>query len=252
MKAYDDATYGERIAAVYDEFYASYEEEAIDLLSELAAGGRVLELGIGTGRIALPLAERGLDVAGIDASEAMVGKLRAKPGGDQIHVVQGSFAEFPADLADARFDLIFVVFNTFFALLTQEEQLQCLRSVAAHLSDDESPRGPGRFLIEAFVPDLKRFDRGQTVRVVHLAEDTVRLEATQLDPVAQQISSQHVILSESGIQLYPVKLRYAWPSELDLMAKLAGLKLQDRWDSWRRDPFRDESGKHVSVYSKAG
>jgi SAM-dependent methyltransferase len=246
MKAYDDATYGERIAAVYDAFYSDYEEDAIDLLDELADGGRVLELGIGTGRIALPLAERGLDVTGIDASQAMTDKLRAKPGGDQVRVVQGSFEEIPADLADERFDLVFVVFNTFFALLTQEEQAQCFRSVAAHLADH------GRFLIEAFAPDMKRFDRGQTVRVIDLSEDTVRFEATRLDPVAQQISSQHVVLSESGIRLYPVKLRYAWPSELDLMARLAGLTLQHRWGSWKRDAFTEKSGKHISVYGQAG
>lgn len=242
VRAYDDATYGERIAAVYDEFYSDYEEDTIDLLCELAAGGRVLELGIGTGRIALPLAERGLDMVGIDASDAMTKKLRAKPGGAEIRVVSGSFAEMPAELADERFDLIFVVFNTFFALLTQEEQVQCFQSVAAHLGDG------GRFLIEAFMPDLTRFQDRQTVRLINLSQGAVRLDVAQLDPVAQQVSSQHVVLTESGIQLYPVRLRYAWPTEIDLMAKLAGLSLQHRWGSWQKDAFTEESGKHVSVY----
>jgi len=246
MKAYDDATYGERIAAVYDEFYPACEEEVVDLLSELASGGRALELGVGTGRIALPLAGQGLEVVGIDASRAMTEQLRAKPGGDQIRLVEGSFAEMPTELDGERFDLIFVVFNTFFALLTQDEQVRCFRSVATHLAEG------GRFLIEAFVTDLTRFDGGQTVRLAHLSEDTLRLDVSQLDPVAQQISSQHVVLSDAGIQLYPVKLRYAWPSELDLMAKLAGLSLQHRWSSWRKDPFTEKSGKHVSVYGNAG
>jgi SAM-dependent methyltransferase len=251
MKAYDDASYGERIATVYDSFYPGHEEGAIDLLFELAAGGRVLELGIGTGRMALPLAERGLEVLGIDASPAMTERLRAKPGGDRIRVVQGSFAEMPAALDGERFDLIFVVFNTFFALLTQEEQVQCFRSAAAHLTNAGLRRGPGCFLIEAFVPDLARYEDGQAVRLVHLSQDAVRLDVAQLDPVAQQIASQHVVLTEEGLQLYPVKLRYAWPTELDLMAELAGLTLQHRWGSWRKDPFTKESGKHISVYGPA-
>ncbi len=246
MKAYDDATYGERIAGVYDEFYTGAEEDAVDLLCELAADGRVLELGIGTGRIALPLAERGLEVVGIDASEAMIDKLRAKPCGGEIHVVQGSFAEIPSELDGECFDLAFVVFNTFFALLTQEEQVRCFHSVAAHLADG------GRFLIEAFVPDLARFDDGQTVRLIHLSEKSVRLDVAQLDRASQQISSQHAVLTETGIQLYPVKLRYAWPAELDLMARLTGLTLQHRWGSWRKDAFTEKSGKHISIYGQAG
>ena len=250
-KAYDDATYGERIATAYDQFYPSYDENAIERLFELAAGGRVLELGIGTGRIALPLAQRGLEVVGIDASEAMVQRLRAKPGGDEIRVVKGSFAQMPRELDQDRFDLVFTVFNTFFALLTQEEQLRCFRSAAAHLVDGEAGQRSGRFLIEAFVPDLTRFEDGQAVRLVHLSDDSVRLDVAQLDPTAQQISSQHVVLTEEGPQLYPVKLRYAWPAELNLMAKLAGLTLQHRWGSWQKDPFTDQSGKHVSVYGPA-
>lgn len=245
-EAYQDATYGERIAAVYDNFYSGWEEESIDLLRELASGGRVLELGVGTGRIALPLAERGLEVVGIDASQAMIEKLRAKPGGDEIRVVQGSFAEMPAELDRERFDLIFVVFNTFFALLTQEEQVQCFRNVENHLTEE------GHLLIEAFVPDLTRFEDGQAVRLIHLSQHAARLDVAQLDPVGQQISSQHVVLTEDGIQLYPVKLRYAWPAELDLMAELAGLRLQHRWSSWQKDPFTEESGKHISVYEKPG
>ncbi len=246
MKSYADATYGEHISEVYDELYGTYEEGLIDRLVELAAGERVLELGIGTGRIALPLAERGLDVSGIDISPAMVSKLRAKPRGDEIRIVQGSFADFPAELDEDQFDLIYVVFNTFYSLLTQEEQVQCFRSVAAHLAED------GRFLIEVFVPDLTRFEDGQAVRLQHLSEDTVRLDAAELDLLNQHIASQHIRISTEGVKPYPVKLRYAWPSELDLMAQLAGLTLQQRWSTWQKDPFTKESTKHISVYAQAG
>lgn len=243
MKRYDDRTYGDRIAEVYDDFYAEFDEHAIDLLEELVAGGRVLELGIGTGRVALPLVDRGLDVVGIDASPAMIEKLRAKPGGDEIRVVEASFAEIPID---GRFDLVFVAFNTFFALLTQEAQVGCFRSVAAHLSDE------GSFLIEAFVPDLARFEDGQAVRLTELTDDSVRIHAAAVDVVNQRISSQHVLISQQGPRLYPVELRYAWPSELDLMADLAGLTLKQRWGSWRKDAFTKESRKHVSVYGRPG
>jgi SAM-dependent methyltransferase len=239
MGQYEAHTYGERIAGVYDEWHADYEESMVDLLCELAAGGRALELGIGTGRVALPLRARGVEVTGIDASEAMVARLRAKAGGGEIPVVQGNFAAF--DLGD-RFDLVYVVFNTFFGLLTQDEQVSCFQSVARHLTDD------GVFALELFVPDVCRFDRGQTVRAVKVDVDGVRLDATLHDRAAQMVTSQHVELSEAGIRLFPVRLRYAWPSELDLMARLAGLKLKQRCASWEKEPFSADSGKHISVY----
>jgi SAM-dependent methyltransferase len=235
-------TYGERIAHIYDEWYSDYEESAVDLLQELAGRGRVLELGIGTGRVALPLLRRGVHVSGIDASEAMIARLRAKTGGADIEVVLGNFAEI--DL-DTRFDLIYVVFNTFFNLQTQEEQVKCFRSVAEHLTHQ------GVFLIEAFVPDPCRFDRGQSSRVVHLGEDVVRLDVARHCPVEQQVSCQHVLLSEEGVRLFPVKLRYAWPSELDLMARLAGLRLKRRWGSWDKGKLTQESAKHLSLYGMA-
>lgn len=241
MKQYDDTTYGERIAEVYDEMYAKYDA-AIDLLHELARGGRVLELGIGTGRIALPLHRRGVDVMGIDASPAMIAKLHAKPDGAGIEVVQGSFAQIDVE---RQFDLIYVVFNTFYALLTQAEQVQCFQSVAAHLTE------AGVFLIEAFVPDLSRYDGRQSVRAINLSEDRVTLDVAQLDLLTQQVTAQHVLLSEEGMRLYPVKLRYAWPSEFDLMAQLAGLSLKHRWSSWEKDEFTAESGRHVSVYGRS-
>ena len=242
---YDEETYGRLFSDIYDTFYPSFDADALDSLEALASGGRILELGVGTGRVALPLAERGLDVTGLDASEAMIAKLQAKPGADRLRVIRGSFAKLPSQLDGERFELIFVVFNSFFALLTQAEQVQCFRSVAEHLTAD------GRFLIEAFVPDLTRFNDGQAVRVIHLDEDIVRLDAAELDVAQQQIVSQQLLVSDEGTKLFPVKLRYAWPPEMDLMAELAGLSLIERWGSWGRDPFTKASTKHVSVYGHA-
>ena len=211
-------------------------------LHSLARGGRALELGIGTGRIALPLQQQGTEVHGIDASDAMLAQLRAKPGSDTISLTTGNFADVAVE---GDFALVYVVFNTFYGLLTQEEQIRCFQNVAQHLSPD------GLFVIEAFVPDLTRYDRGQSLRTIHAGTDNVRIDAAQLDPVAQQITVQHIVLSEQGTRLYPVKLRYAWPTEFDLMARLAGLTLQERWSSWQRAPFTAASGSHISLYGHA-
>ncbi len=240
MKHYDDTTYGQRIAEIYDELYSDFDPAAIDLLAELAGEGTALELGIGTGRIALPLHERGIRVHGIDASEAMLARLKAKPHGDHLPLHTGSFASFALE---QRFNLIYVVFNTFFALLTQEEQVNCFQSVERHLTP------VGIFLIEAFVPDPCRFVNHQTLRVVGMREDLLRFDASQYDPVRQQVVSQHVFLSAEGTRMFPVKLRFAWPSELDLMARLAGLSLRQRWGSWGKDPFNRESQKHISIFA---
>jgi trans-aconitate methyltransferase len=239
MNEYQYSTYGNNISEVYDEFYAEFDPASIELLAKLAGDGPALELGIGTGRVAIPLHEKGIKLHGIDASEAMLSKLKAKGGGAEIKTLTGSFARFNIEQS---FRLIYVIFNTFFALLTQEEQVQCFQTVSDHLSED------GAFLIEAFVPDLKRFEDFQTVRAVSVTEDLVRLEVTQHDPLFQHIISQHVVIDPEGNRLYPVKLRYAWPSELDLMAKIAGLSLQQRWSSWMKDEFTQESKKHISVY----
>lgn len=242
MDTYKEDSYGERVAGVYDDWYAEYDDNTLVTLRELAQGGRVLELGVGTGRIALPLQRSGVEVHGIDASEAMVAKLRAKPGGESITVRLDNFADVAVE---GQFSLIYVLFNTFFALLTQDEQVRCFENVARHLSAD------GDFVIEAFVPDLTRFDGRQTVRAIRVGNDEVRLDASQLDPVSQQVMSQHIVLTEKGVRLYPVKLRYAWPTELDLMAQLAGLQLRHRWNSWKRTPFSEDSNKHISVYRHA-
>ncbi len=241
MKDYGPETYGERIAGVYDEMYADYDPAAIAALNQLADGGRALELGIGTGRIALPLKESGVDVSGIDVSEAMVANLRLKPGGKSIPVTFGDFVDVPAK---GKYSLVYVLFNTFYQLLTQEEQVRCITNVAGHLE----PRGV--FVVEAFFPDLTRYTDGQAVRAVSIGQDQVQLDVSEHDPVGQRITSQHMVFTQSGLRLYPVKIRYVWPTELDLMARLAGLVLKQRWGDWRGGEFTAGSSKHISVFGR--
>jgi SAM-dependent methyltransferase len=242
MPDYDPATYGDRIADVYDEWFAvpSDTEDTVGFLSDLAGSGPVLELGIGTGRVALPLAQRGHEVRGVDASEAMVEKLRAKTGGENIPVTIGDFAELDIE---EEFSLVYVVFNTFFALLSQEEQVRCFENVARRLRDEG-----GAFVIEVFVPDMTRWDRNQWIEARHVGNDNVVLDAARHDPAEQRVASNHLVVSEAGVKMYPVRLRYAWPSELNLMARLAGLRLRERWGGWRREPFTASSTRHISVY----
>jgi SAM-dependent methyltransferase len=241
MKDYVESTYGDHLAEVYDQWFGAYEDAAIEVLAELARGGRALELGIGTGRIALPLAARGIKVHGIDASNAMVSKLRARPGGKAISVAMGNFADVQIK---GKFSLVYIVFNTFFGLLTQEEQVRCFRNVAGHLVKG------GAFVIEAFVPDMKRFSGGQEVRASTVTTDRVSLQVSQHDPVGQRVRSQFVVFRNNELTLYPVEIRYCWPSELDLMAQLAGLQLRHRWGSWEREKFTSSSEKHISVYER--
>jgi len=239
MKEYSESTYGERIAEIYDQWYSDFDQSIIPTLVELSQGGRALELGIGTGRIALPLRDAGIEVHGIDASQAMLDKLKAKPGGESIQITLGNFVEVDVE---GHYDLIFVVFNTFFALFTQDEQIRCFKNVVNRLTPN------GVFVIEVFVPDMARYVDNQTVRVTAIDDNNVRLEVTQVDMITQQTNSKQIHLSEEGIRMYPVQVRYAWPSELDLMARLAGLSLQHRWGTWRKDDLTNESGKHISVY----
>jgi SAM-dependent methyltransferase len=244
MEGYGAETYGDRIAAVYDQLQVDRHDTdaCVELLAGLAGDGPVLELGVGTGRVALPLAARGLRVHGIDASEAMVERLRAKPGGEAVQVTFGDFAEVPVA---GTFPLVFVVFNTLFALPTQEHQVRCFARVAERLGED------GAFVVEAFVPDPARLARRQELTVDDVGVDHLVLTATQSDPVDQRIDSQHVVFAAGGVRLYPVSIRWAWPAELDLMARLAGLRLRDRWAGWRRQPFDADSATHVSVYERA-
>lgn len=237
-------TYGDTIADVYDDWASTAAGDplpAVDVLTELAGDASVLELGVGTGRVALPLAARGVEVHGLDSSAAMIDKLRAKPGGETIATTVGDMAHVPVD---GSFGLVYVVFNTFFALLTQDEQVGCFQAVARRLLSG------GRFLVEAFVPDTSRFDRGNRVSAVEVEREHVRLDVTLHDVAAQRLTAQHVVVSEAGIRLYPLVLRYAYPSELDLMARLAGLELESRWAGWDRAPFGPGSGSHVTVWRR--
>ena len=239
MNEYSEATYGERIAGIYDQWYTDYDPAAIHTLVELAHGGKALELGIGTGRIAIPLLKSGVSVHGIDASESMVAKLHAKPDGEKIPVTMGNFADVAVD---GKYSLIYVVFNTFFSLLTQEEQIHCFHNVTRHLAAE------GVFVIEAFVPDLTRFTGGQAMRVGRIGDTEVQIDVSEIEQDKQLITSQHVLLTEQGTHFYPVKIRYVWPSEMDLMAKLGGLHLKKRWSDWKKNEFTGESGKHISIY----
>jgi SAM-dependent methyltransferase len=243
MDGYDAATYGDRIADVYDDLYPPGPgvDDAVALLADLAASGAVLELGVGTGRLALPLAARGVNVEGVDASATIVEKLRAKPGGERLEV---RLADFGRDRLGADFALVFVAFNTFFALADQSSQVACVANVAAALAPG------GRFVMEAFVPDLGRFDRGQRTDTTAIAVQQVTINSAIHDPVSQRVESMHTIVRPDGIAMYPVVICYAWPAELDLMARLAGLEPEHRWGGWDQQPFTANSGQHVSVWRK--
>jgi SAM-dependent methyltransferase len=236
--------FGERVAAVYDERSASMFDPAVvgpavDMLAELAGDGRALEFAIGTGRIALPLAERGVRVAGIDNSEAMVARLRDKAGAERIDAVVGDMA---ATRLDGEFSLVYLVFNTIFNLVTQDGQVACFENAAAHL------RSGGRFVIEARVPELQRLPLGQTV--LPWRADPGGISAYVYDVVTQRLSGQHYHFIDGRVETSPTEMRYAWPAELDLMARLAGMRLADRWGGWRREPFTALSPSHVSVYER--
>jgi SAM-dependent methyltransferase len=243
MEHYEPSmSFGEDVAARYDDAPRGDEAACVAFLEQLAGGGPALELAIGTGRIALPLAARGIPVHGVDISPAMVARLRGKPGGDQILVTMGDFAAVPVP---GRFRLIYVVYNTLFNLLTQDEQVRCFENVAAHLTDD------GSFVVEAFVPAyLTRLRDDQYVDAEAVGVDKVRLDVARHDPVTQRLYENHVTITAEGIHLHPIVTRYAWPSELDLMARLAGLRLRDRWAGWQREPFTAASRAHVSVYGR--
>jgi SAM-dependent methyltransferase len=234
------ASFGEDAAEVYDDSPRGDEAETVTFLAGLADGGPVLELAVGTGRIALPLAATGLRVDGIDLSEAMVAKLRAKPGGDRLAVTIGDFADVPVE---GRYPLVYLVYNTLFNLLTQDDQVRCFAGVAEHLTPD------GVFVVEAFVPTfLYQLRDHQYVDAESIGVASLRLDVGRHDPVGQVLDETHVALTASGVRLYPIVTRYSWPAELDLMARLAGLRLRDRWGGWLHEPFTADSRRHVSVY----
>jgi SAM-dependent methyltransferase len=244
MEGWGISTYGDSIAEIYDELYEDLFADKVaqvELLAELARGGRALELAIGTGRIALPLAAKGVEVHGIDSSAEMVERLRAKPGGTDIPVSFGDFADVEVD---GEFKLIYLIFNTLFALTTQEDQIRCFENVAKHLTDD------GAFALSAFIPDMSRYERHQNVNVTDVGIDKVHVDFARHDPVNQTVSTTHLLIREGQVKMFPVFLRYAWPSEIDLMAKLAGLELKARYGDWDRSAFTSESKQHVSLYGK--
>jgi SAM-dependent methyltransferase len=239
-----DGYFDERVASRYDDssaemFAAEAVVPAVDLLAELASGGRALELGIGTGRIALPLAQRGVEMQGIDLSSAMVAKLREKPGGEEIPV---AIADFATTRLDGTFRLAYLVFNTINNLTRQADQVACFRNVAAHLEPG------GCFLIEVGVPDLRRLPPGETMHVFDASKGHLGID--EYDVANQGLVSHHFSLVDGVIERVSMPFRYVWPSELDLMAELAGMRLRDRWSGWRREPFTSESRQHVSVWEK--
>ena len=237
-----DGYFDERIAATYDEtsaemFESAVLQPAVDLLVELAAGGRALELGIGTGRIALLLAARGVPVHGIELSKAMAGRLHAKPGGGDIGVTIGDFA---TTTVEGSFSLAYLVFNTIMNLTTQAEQVACFRNVAAHLEPG------GCFVIEVGVPGLRWLPPGETFQVFTGTENYWGID--EYDVANQGLISHHLESVDGKLERFSVPFRYVWPAELDLMAELAGMRLRERWSGWNREPFTSESTKHVSVW----
>jgi len=243
MKDFDPTkSFGDDTAASYDDSLRGDEAETVSCLEKLARGGPALELAIGTGRIGLPLAARGLRVDGIEQSAAMIARLREKPGGDAIAITQGNMADVQVS---GSYRLIFVVFNTLYNLLTQADQVRCFENVARHLTDD------GVFLVEAALPDsLYRLRDNQYVDAEAIDVDQVSLDVGRYDPVTQLLDESHVRLSSRGIRVSPIVTRYIWPSEMDLMARIAGLRLQARWSGWNGELFDARSTRHVCVYGR--
>ncbi|WP_406393241.1 class I SAM-dependent methyltransferase [Streptomyces sp. NBC_00882] len=240
----DDGYFGESVAATYDEssaemFTPDAVEPAVEVLAELARAGRALELGVGTGRIALPLARRGIEVHGIDLSRAMADRLRAKPGGEAVGVTIGDFA---SARVLGTFSVGYLVFNTIMNLTTQDAQVDCFRNVAAHLAPG------GTFVVEVMIPQLRKLPPGQNAVPYYVGEN--RLGFDTYDVATQAMASNHVRVEDGRGSFRTIPFRYVWPAELDLMARLAGMRLRDRWEDWSRAPFTSESETHVSVWEK--
>jgi Methyltransferase domain len=236
--------FDERIAKAYDAKWDYLAEPAVvdpavNFLAELAGTGAALELGIGTGRLALPLSQRGVAVHGIELSPAMVAQLRAKPGADTIGATIGDFA---TTRVDGTFTLAYLVRNTIANLTTQDQQVACFGNVAAHLESG------GCFVIEVYVPELQRLPPGETIHA--FAVTPTHLGFEEYDVATQIANSHHYWMVDGKLETFSAPFRYVWPSELDLMARLAGMTLRERWNSWERDPFTSDSRSHVSVWEK--
>jgi SAM-dependent methyltransferase len=240
----EDGYFGEKVAATYDEttahlFDLAVVQPTVDFLAALAGTGRALELGIGTGRIAVPLTQRGVEVHGIELSRAMTSRLHAKPDGERIPVTIGDFA---TATAHGTFRVAYLVRNTIMNLTTQAAQVACFRNVAAHLEPG------GCFVIEVGVPGLQRLPPGETFQVFDWSDEHWGID--EYDIENQGLISHHFRLIDGRIELQSIPFRYVWPAELDLMAKLAGMRLRERWAGWKREPFTGESRQHVSVWEK--
>ena len=239
-----DGYFGESVAATYDEeaahlFDPAVIDPAVEFLVELAGDGRALEFGIGTGRLALPLAHRGVPVHGIELSKAMTVRLHAKPGSEGIDVTIGDFA---TTTVDGVFSVAYLVRNTIMNLTTQDAQVACFRNVAAHLEPG------GCFVIEVLIPGLQRLPPGQTIQDFHLSESKWGLD--EYDVATQGLISHHFTFRDREVTRRSLPFRYAWPAELDLMAQLGGMALRERWSSWKKEPFTSESREHISVWEK--
>jgi SAM-dependent methyltransferase len=245
MEGYRQDTYGERWSPVFDDLAPDHPDTLAspERLVEWAASGRVLELGIGTGRVALPIAERGVEVHGIDVSPAMLARLAVKPGAEAVTAWTADMASFTCN---SCYSLVYVLASTFLMLLTEEEQRGCLRSVARCLLPD------GLFVLEAEVPDLGRFTDGQVVHIQEMRSDLVELLLARHVPALQRIDYQRVRIEAGGIRLLPVSYRCTGPADLDEMAAAAGLRLVERHGGWRGEPFDEWSRRHVSVYAASG
>ena len=240
----EDGFFDERIAASYDEssaeeFDPSVVDPAVEFLVAHAGSGRALELGIGTGRIALPLAQRGVPVHGIELSNAMAAKLRAKPGGEDIGITIGDFA---TTTVEGPFSLAYLVYNTIMNLTTQAAQVACFRNVAAHLEPG------GGFVIEVMVPELRRLPPNETFHVFAGQEGYWGID--EYDVANQGLFSHHLEVVDGKLETLSIPFRYVWPAELDLMAELAGMTLRERWSGWKREPFTSDSRQHVSVWER--
>lgn len=235
--------FGKEIAEKYDDDQSIYEPKvlnsAVEFLAKLADGGTALEFGIGTGRIALPLSQKGIKVQGIDLSPDMIAQLQSKPGADSIGITIGNFSETKVN---QRFQLVFLVFNTITNLTTQDEQVDCFRNAAAHLEIG------GCFVIETFIPELRLLPHGETIRPYQFNQS--RFDFDEYNVATQELVSHHYINVDGAFKGYCLPFRYVWPSELDLMARLAGMKLRERWSDWNRQPFMNESASHISVWEK--
>lgn len=237
--SYDTAHYGDHWAAIYDDEVAP-QPEVVDFLARLAGKGPVLELAVGTGRLAVPLQERGINVEGIDASAAMVERLHARAPKMRIEI-----GDMTTTRMGRSYPLVYLVATSLFLIMEQDDQVRCFENAARHLTKK------GRFVVHAWTPLPSRFTDGQTVRAADVSDAGVSIEVSRHDASTQRIDVQYVSISSGGVELYPIHLRYAWPAELDLMARLAGLRLIERHGGWRGEPFTGDSPEHVSVYGRA-